>query len=291
MLFGETQELQNILDASRLNPQLVVYRRYMLAKRHFSVKPKNCRTLLMLLGTAQSLIDCIFAGGIAIEARNARDLLNILVMPIDFGTGGLDLSTPAIVLPDSALALALASASIFPNFTLLETKFRTSSRIEIGKQWVLQKSLLHRSTVGSHLGLCLVGHWIGKYPRIPFSSLLDFRLGADLFLTVADSQGKRRGICHPLPRWASHQRRSPSKVLAVWPTAVYGNHKLRVHDSSDEARIHERVPSHCIQCRIALMNGRLPRFGRGASVFSDFGWRHFGRLPFWFYHTWIATLG
>jgi hypothetical protein len=51
--------------------------------------------LLMLLDTAQSLIDCIFAGGIAIEARNARDLLNIFVMPIDLGPGGLDLSTSA----------------------------------------------------------------------------------------------------------------------------------------------------------------------------------------------------
>jgi hypothetical protein len=80
-------------------------------------------------------------------------------------------------------------------------------RIEIGKQWVLQKSLPHRSTVGSHSGLCLVSHSIGKYPRIPFSRLLDSR--ADFFLMVTDSQGKRRGICHPLPRWASHWRRSP----------------------------------------------------------------------------------
>jgi predicted RNA methylase len=43
----------------------------------------------MLLGTAQSLIDGIFASGIAMEARNARDLLNVLVMPLALGTGGL----------------------------------------------------------------------------------------------------------------------------------------------------------------------------------------------------------
>jgi hypothetical protein len=114
MLFGETQELQNILDASRHGSTLdwLYTGDICLQSATFSVKPKNCRTLLMLLGTVQSLIDCIFAGGIAIEAHNARDLLNILVMPIDLGTGGLDLSTPAIVLPDSASALALASASI-----------------------------------------------------------------------------------------------------------------------------------------------------------------------------------
>jgi hypothetical protein len=30
------------------------------------------------------------------------------------------------------------------------------------------------------------------------------------------------------------------------------------------------------------MNGRLPRFGRGASAFSGFGWLHFGWQPLGF---------
>jgi hypothetical protein len=94
----------------------------------------------MLLGTAQSLIDCIFAGGIAIEARDARDLLNIPVMPIDLGTGGLDLLAPAALPAGMDLSAMILSRRFdtgdrsarfgigigiglgldFPNFTLLE---------------------------------------------------------------------------------------------------------------------------------------------------------------------------
>jgi hypothetical protein len=62
-------------------------------------------------------------------------------------------------------------------------------------------------------------------------------------------------------RWASYWRWSD-------PRQFVRNHKLRVHDSHGAASIHEKVPSHCTQCRIALIKSRFPCLGSGASASS-----------------------
>jgi hypothetical protein len=78
------------------------------------------------------------------------------------------------------------------------------------------------------------------YPGVVLNQPLDRPVSADTSTLLEPS------------RWASYRRWSD-------PRQFMRNHKLRVHDSHGAARIHEKVPSHCTQCRIALMNGCLPR--------------------------------
>jgi hypothetical protein len=113
-----------------------------------------------------------------------------------------------------------------------------------------------RCSIGIGLGLGFPDFYLGVVHRQP----LDWPVSADTLLEPS--------------RWWSPSLSDPRQFMR--------NHKLRVHVSSGMAGIHENVPSHCTQCRIALMNGCLPRFGRGASAFSGFGWRHFSRPTLWF---------
>jgi hypothetical protein len=107
------------------------------------------------------------------------DITALLVMPFGPGTGGLACWSGIGFSRTGDLAarfgVSLGFGLSFPNFLASRnslTKFRTASHIEIGRQWDLQKSLLHRSTPVSQSisGLCLVSHSIGRYPLIPFSS-------------------------------------------------------------------------------------------------------------------------